>query len=133
MPPGQKTTTPDVKKAAAMSTGKSTATPQVAQPGIAPNRTAITMQAQQTLDLLHQRLTDVEARVTNNANAFLAQAQSQPLQAMAQSSPDLRNQLPTLIASLQKAATMTQASQNTRSQALSNVRAKLQSLMQSKT
>lgn len=128
MPASQNTTTPDVKAAA-----QSTATPQAAQVGIASNRAAIARQAQQTLDLLHQRLTDVEARVTNNANSFLTQLQSQPLQAMAQSAPDLRDQLPTLVASLQEVATVTQASQNTRSQALSNVRAKLQSLVQSKT
>jgi len=128
MPAIKKSTTSDIK-----GNEKLTAPAHAAAPTIASNRASIAGQAQQTLGLLHQRLTDVEARVTNHANAFLAQAQSKSLQAMAQSSPDLKDQLPTLVASLQKIATVTQASQNTRSQAVSNVRAKLQSLVHSKS
>lgn len=119
---------PDIKK-----DNKKPTAPAPAAPAIASNRAAIARQAQQTLDLLHRRLTDAEARVANHANAFLTQAQSQQLQTLAQNSPELKDQLPALVASLQKVPTATQASQNTRGQALSGVRAKLQSFARAKS
>jgi len=104
----------------------STTAARAARPNVAANRAAVAIQAQQTLNLLHGRLSDVEARVTNSASALLAQVQSQPVQALVQNSSDAKAQLPTLVDSLQKVPTAAQASQSTRTQGLTTLLAKLQ-------
>lgn len=76
--------------------------------------------------MLNQRLTDIESRVASSATAFLTLAQSKPIQTLAQSSPQLKAQLPTLVSSLQTVVTTTQASQSARTQVLSAVRTTLQ-------
>lgn len=98
-----------------------------------PNRAAIGRQAQQAVEIVHQRLTLVEAQVKNRANAFLAQAQSSQIQQLAKNSPELSQQLPTLIDSLKKASSAVDASQSGRSQTLSGIRAKLQLFTQGKS
>lgn len=112
-----------------------TAPPTPARPIIAINRAAIASQAQQTLNLLHGRLSDIEARVTTSVNAFLALAQSKQAQTLAQNSPDLadsKDDLPTLVNSLQKLATATQANQKARIQGISTLLTNLQTVAQGK-
>lgn len=113
---------PDIKNPSQ----KSTALLPATRPTIAVNRAAVATQAQQTLNLLHGRLSDAEARVSASANALLAQAQSTQVQALAQNSADVKEQLPALLDSLQKVSSATQANQKTRSQGLSTLLAKLQ-------
>lgn len=100
---------------------------------ISATRAAIAQQAQQKAEMIHQRLTEVEARVKDKANAFLTQAKSKQVHALAQSSPNLTKRLPALTAALQEVATTSQANQHIRSQALSAVRTKLQSFALGKT
>lgn len=106
--------------------------PSPAPPPITTNRAAIATQAQQTLNLLHGRLSDVEARVNAKANALLAQFQSTQVQALAQNSADVKEQLPVLLASLQKVSSATQANQKARVQGLSTLLTKLQPVAQGK-
>lgn len=115
----------------AKTTKKTQSTPPPAKPSqpappAPPDPIAVAGQAQQTLDMLNQRLTDIESRVASSATAFLTLAQSKPIQTLAQSSPQLKAQLPTLVSSLQTVVTTTQASQSARTQVLSAVRTTLQ-------
>lgn len=117
----------------AKTTKKTQSTPPPAKPSQpappappSPDPIAVAGQAQQTLDMLNQRLTDIESRVASSATAFLTLAQSKPIQTLAQSSPQLKAQLPTLVSSLQTVVTTTQASQSARTQVLSAVRTTLQ-------
>src|SRR5271169_3236799 len=99
-------------------------------------RAAFAAQAQQTLDAINQRLTEMEARASDSANAFLTLVQSDQAQVLVQNSPQLKQELPNLIASTQSVVTAAKTNLTARTQALSEVRASLSTLVnagQSKT
>jgi len=99
--------------------------PAQAAPASVARSVDVANQTQQTLDMLSQRLNDIDTRATAAANSLLTLAQSKQAQTIAQSLPDLRAQLPSLVSSLQAVASETKASQEMRSQALSAVRTDL--------
>ena len=104
--------------------------PAQAAPATVARSIAVASQTRQTLDLLSQRLADIDTRTADAVNSLLTLAQSTQAQTLAQSLPDLKAQLPTLVSSLQTTASETKASQDMRSQALSAVRSSLQGLAQ---
>lgn len=101
-----------------------------AAPAAVTRSVAIAAQAQQTLDLLSQRLSAIDMQSTAATSSLLTLAQSKQAQTIAQSLPELKAQLPTLVSSLQTTASETKASQEIRSQALSTVRSNLTGLAQ---
>lgn len=105
--------------------------PAEAAPVTLASRTAIATQAQQTLDGINQRLTDIETRAAASASAFLALAQSRQAQATIQSSPEVKEQLPNLIAATQSLVKATQSNQQARAQTLTGVRTRLQAFARS--
>ncbi|HEY6250656.1 MAG TPA: hypothetical protein VI685_11905 [Candidatus Angelobacter sp.] len=125
----------DTRKVSQKSTAPTPVTPPppAAPPPITTNRAAIASRAQQMLNLVHGRLSNVEARVIDKANALLAQVQSKQVQALTQNSADVKEQLPVLLDSLQKVPTATQASQTARSQGISTLLTKLRPVGQAKT
>ena len=106
--------------------------PAEAVPATVTSRMTIATQTQQTLDLLNQRLAEIDTQAADSANAFLALAQSQQVQSTAQSSAGLKEQLPNLIATAQAVVKAAKANQESRTQALSGVQARLQAFAQSK-
>lgn len=107
--------------------------PAQAAPASVARSVDIANQTQQTLDMLSQRLNDIDARATAAANSLLTLAQSKQAQTIAQSLPEVKAQLPSLVSSLQTVASDTKASQEMRSQALSAVRTSLLGLAQGKS
>ena len=102
-------------------------------PAIVSRQMAITRQAQQTLDSLNQRLADIDARATDGANAFLALTQSKQFKALAQNSPDLKTQMPALVASAKSMVKGVKAQPDARNQAVANLQTSLQALTQMKS
>ena len=81
------------------------------------SRAAVTLRAQQSLEVLSRRLSEIDVRAASGAAAFLALAQSPQAQSIAQTSPELKDQLTNLITSAQAAVTATNASQGEGQQA----------------
>jgi hypothetical protein len=96
------------------------------------SRAAITLRAQQSLEVLSRRLSEIDARAANGAAAFLALAQSTQAQSIAQTSPELKDQLTNLITSAQAAVTATNASQGEGQQAGLAMRTSLVAFAQGK-
>jgi hypothetical protein len=96
------------------------------------SRTAIALPAQQSLEVLTRRLSEIDVRAASGAAAFLAMAQSSQAQSIAQTSPELKDQLTNLITSAQAAVTATNASQGAGQQTLSAMRTSIVSSAQNK-
>ena len=107
--------------------------PAEAAPAAVVSPIAIATQAQQTLNMINQRLADMDARAANAANAFLALVESDQVQTLIQKLPQVKQQLPTLIADTLTVVTATKASQTLRAQAITNVHTALQAFAQRKS
>jgi len=107
--------------------------PAEAAPAGLSSRTAIAGQAQDTLDSLNQRLTEIEGRLASSANALLALAQARQTQTTPPGAQEIKAQLPALVASLQSIVTATQVNQSSRGQVLSDLHASVQSFAQNKS
>lgn len=99
--------------------------PAQAAPASVTRSIAVSGQAQQALDLLSQRLTDIDTRASAATTALLALAQSKQAQTLAQNTPDLKTQLPALVSAQQTTSSEIKTSQDLRSQALSALRSRL--------
>jgi hypothetical protein len=101
-------------------------------PAIVTRQVGSGLQAQQLLDVLDQRLSEIDARAADAANALLSVAQSKQAQALAEKSPDLNAKLPALIASAKSTAEAVKAQQAARSRAVAELHTRLQSFPQTK-
>lgn len=99
----------------------------------ASSRSAITQPAQQAIEVLSRGLSDIDARAASAAAAFLALSQSSQAQSIAQSSPELKDQLTNLVTSAQAGVTATNASQGEGQQAVLGMRASLLTFAQRKS
>jgi cell division septum initiation protein DivIVA len=99
---------------------------------IVSRRAAIATQAQQTLERINQQLTEIETSGTSAANALLALAQSTAAQTTAQPLPELKTDMPAVIASLQSTIASIKPNQDARAQAIAGLRTSLQSFAKSK-
>jgi len=106
--------------------------PAEAAPAAVASPIAIATQAQQTLNMINQRLADMDARAADAANAFLALVESDQVQTLVQKLPQVKQQLPTLIADTLTVVTATKANQALRAQAITNVHTALQAFAQRK-
>jgi len=105
-----------------------TAPPLIASeeaPATVVDRAAIAGVAQQTLTAINQRLSELDARATDCANAFLAAVQPGQIPDFLQNSPLFKDQLPDLIAATQAQVGGAKTNQAARAQAVTGVQAKV--------
>lgn len=106
--------------------------PSQEAPPIVARQIGISRQAQQLLDALDHKLAEIDARAADSAGSFLTLVESPEAQALAEKSPDLKKQLPALIASAQSMKDMVQTQQDARSRTVADLRARLQLFPQTK-
>lgn len=107
--------------------------PSQEAPAIVVRQIGISRRAQQLLAVLDQRLAEIEARATDDANAFLSLAQSKDAQALAEESPDLKTQLPALIAPAKSMAEAMKVQEDARSKAFADLQTRMQLFPQTKS
>jgi hypothetical protein len=107
--------------------------PSQEAPPVITRQVGISRQAQQLLDVLDQKLAEIDARATDDANTFLSLVQSTDARALAERSPELKAKLPALIASGKSMIEAVKAQQDARTKVVADLQTRLQTFPQTKS